>query len=123
MSAKTHRVLPGFGLALGYTLVYLSLLVLLPLGGMILKASALGWGQIIDIALEAGVFVHESRDLVSLLMDIDLDQQIPPALYRTIAELLAWLYHIESAQKSGLPLPAPPDPLASLNATFTDKQN
>ncbi|WP_348695458.1 EscU/YscU/HrcU family type III secretion system export apparatus switch protein [Duganella fentianensis] len=79
--------------------------------------------QIIDIALEAGVFVHESRDLVSLLMDIDLDQQIPPALYRTIAELLAWLYHIESAQKSGLPLPAPPDPLASLNATLTDKQN
>ncbi|MCE1183904.1 MAG: sulfate ABC transporter permease subunit CysT [Rhodocyclales bacterium] len=51
MSAKTHRVLPGFGLALGYTLVYLSLLVLLPLGGMVLKASALGWGQIIDIAL------------------------------------------------------------------------
>lgn len=51
MSAKTHRVLPGLGLALGYTLVYLSLLVLLPLGGMVLKASALGWGQIIDIAL------------------------------------------------------------------------
>ena len=30
MAAKTHRVLPGFGLALGYTLVYLSLLILLP---------------------------------------------------------------------------------------------
>lgn len=51
MAAKTHRVLPGFGLALGYTLVYLSLLVLLPLGGMILKASELGFGQIVDIAL------------------------------------------------------------------------
>ena len=51
MAAKTHRVLPGFGLALGYTLVYLSLLILLPLGGMILKASELGFGQIIDIAL------------------------------------------------------------------------
>lgn len=48
---KTNRVLPGFGLALGYTLVYLSLLILLPLGGMILKASDLGWSQIIDIAL------------------------------------------------------------------------
>jgi sulfate transport system permease protein len=35
MSAKSQRVLPGFGLALGYTLVYLSLLILLPLGGMI----------------------------------------------------------------------------------------
>jgi sulfate transport system permease protein len=51
MAAKSHRVLPGFGLALGYTLVYLSLLILLPLGGMILKASELGFGQIVDIAL------------------------------------------------------------------------
>jgi len=51
MAAKTHRVLPGFGLALGYTLVYLSLLILLPLGGMILKASELGFSQILDIAL------------------------------------------------------------------------
>ena len=51
MATKTHRVLPGFGLALGYTLVYLSLLILLPLGGMILKASELGFWQIIDIAL------------------------------------------------------------------------
>ena len=51
MAEKTHRVLPGFGLALGYTLVYLSLLILLPLGGMVLKASELGFGQIIDIAL------------------------------------------------------------------------
>jgi sulfate transport system permease protein len=51
MATKTHRVLPGFGLALGYTLVYLSLLILLPLGGLILKASELGFSQIIDIAL------------------------------------------------------------------------
>ena len=51
MPSPSRRVLPGFGLALGYTLVYLSLLVLLPLGGMVLKASQLGWGQILDIAL------------------------------------------------------------------------
>jgi len=51
MATKTHRVLPGFGLALGYTLVYLSLLILLPLGGMVLKASELGFSQIMDIAL------------------------------------------------------------------------
>jgi flagellar biosynthesis protein len=42
-------------------------------------------------------------------MNVDLDQQIPPMLYRTIAELLAWLYHIEAAQKSGAPLPPAPD--------------
>jgi flagellar biosynthesis protein len=52
-------------------------------------------------AKEAGVFVHESKELVQLLMGVDLDREIPPALYRAIAELLAWLYHIESAQKHG----------------------
>ena len=65
--------------------------------------------QIIARAQEAGVFVHESKELVSLLMDVDLDREIPPALYRVVAELLAWLYHVESAQKSGLPLPEVPD--------------
>ncbi|MDB5961984.1 MAG: flhB [Massilia sp.] len=64
--------------------------------------------QIISRAREAGVFVHESKELVALLMDVDLDRQIPPALYRAIAELLAWLYHVDSAKGRGDPLPAPP---------------
>ena len=50
-SAASRRVLPGFGLALGYTLVYLSILILLPLGGMVFKTSELGLGAILDIAL------------------------------------------------------------------------
>ena len=58
MSAKSQRVLPGFGLALGYTLVYLSLLILIPLGGMIFKASELGFAQILDIAFEFGVVLQ-----------------------------------------------------------------
>jgi flagellar biosynthesis protein len=65
--------------------------------------------NIIARAHEAGVFVHESKELVALLMQIDLDNQIPPALYRAIAELLAWLYHVESAQANGEPAPPPPD--------------
>jgi sulfate/thiosulfate transport system permease protein len=36
-----RRVLPGFGLSLGYTMLYLSLLVLIPLGACFLKASTL----------------------------------------------------------------------------------
>lgn len=75
---------------------------------VVAKGRGLVAGQIIERAREAGVFVHESKELVSLLMDIDLDGQIPPALYRAIAELLAWLYHIESAQQLGRTLPAPP---------------
>ncbi len=50
MSAKKNNVLPGFGLALGYTLVYLSVLVLIPLGGLVLKSTALTFAQFWDIA-------------------------------------------------------------------------
>jgi flagellar biosynthesis protein len=79
-----------------------------PAPKVVAKGRGLVAEQIIHVANEAGVHIHESKELVSLLMDVDLDRQIPPALYRTIAELLAWLYHIESAQKSGLS-PPPPD--------------
>lgn len=40
---KTHRVLPGFGLSLGLTLTYLSLLVLIPLSTIFFKSGTLGW--------------------------------------------------------------------------------
>lgn len=56
--------------------------------------------EIIARAREHGVFVHESKELVALLMQVELDKNIPPELYRAVAELLAWLYHIESAHKT-----------------------
>jgi flagellar biosynthesis protein len=52
--------------------------------------------QIIARAHEHGVYVHESAELVSLLMQVDLDQHIPPQLYLAVAELLAWLYRLEN---------------------------
>ena len=45
-----NRVLPGFGLSLGCTLVYLSLLILLPLAGLLMTASSLSLAQFWDIA-------------------------------------------------------------------------
>lgn len=54
---------------------------------------------IIERAREAGVYVHESPALVSLLMQVDLDQHIPPELYVAVAELLAWLYRLEHGLK------------------------
>jgi len=54
--------------------------------------------QIIVRAREHGVYVHESPELVSLLMQIDLDQRIPPQLYIAVSELLAWIYRLESGQ-------------------------
>jgi len=50
---------------------------------------------IIEKAGQHGVYVHESRDLVALLLQVDLDQQIPPQLYVAVAELLAWIYRLE----------------------------
>ena len=50
---------------------------------------------IIACAKEAGVYVHESPELVALLTQVDIDEHIPPQLYMAIAELLAWLYRIE----------------------------
>jgi flagellar biosynthesis protein len=63
--------------------------------------------QIIDRARDAGVYVHESRELVALLMQVDLDDRIPPKLYVAIAELLAWIYRLEHD-----PAAAPPPSLA-----------
>ncbi len=45
MAKKTTSVLPGFKLTLGYTLLYLSLIVLIPLAGTFWKTSALTWVQ------------------------------------------------------------------------------
>ncbi len=50
---------------------------------------------IIACAKDAGVYVHESPELVTLLMQVDIDQHIPPELYRAVAELLVWLYKME----------------------------
>jgi sulfate transport system permease protein len=45
LSFKQHSVLPGFGLTFGYTIFYLSLIVLVPLSALFLKTTALGWTQ------------------------------------------------------------------------------
>ena len=52
---------------------------------------------IIARARESGVPVHESRELVAALMNFDLDQRIPPALYVAVAEVLTWVYRMEHA--------------------------
>lgn len=42
---KQRRVLPGFGLSMGYTIVYLSLIILIPLAVLVLKASTLSFAD------------------------------------------------------------------------------
>lgn len=45
VTLKQRSVLPGFGITLGYTLVYLSVIVLIPLSALIIKTSSLTWTQ------------------------------------------------------------------------------
>jgi flagellar biosynthesis protein len=47
--------------------------------------------------------VHESREMVALLMGLDLDQRIPPELYVAVAELLAWIYRVEKGLNAAPP--------------------
>lgn len=70
---------------------------------VVAKGRGLLADAIIERAREAGVYVHESPALVSLLMQVDLDQHIPPELYLAVAELLAWLYRLEHGETSEAP--------------------
>jgi len=42
---RSHSILPGFGLTMGFTVFYLSLIVLIPLGATFLKTFSAGWGH------------------------------------------------------------------------------
>jgi sulfate transport system permease protein len=41
--ARQKNILPGFGISLGYTIIYLTLIVLIPLAGTFLKTAGIGW--------------------------------------------------------------------------------
>jgi sulfate transport system permease protein len=44
VSGRRRRVIPGFGLSLGYTMAWLGLIVLIPLAGLFMHSAQLGWG-------------------------------------------------------------------------------
>ena len=43
MKARSRNVIPGFGLTMGYTIVYLSLIALIPLSTIFVKTTGMGW--------------------------------------------------------------------------------
>jgi flagellar biosynthesis protein len=73
------------------------------------RVVAKGYGTLADTiirtARENGLYVHQSPELVGLLMQVDLDSHIPPQLYVAVAELLAWLYRLESRAGADTILP------------------
>ena len=70
------------------------------------RVTASGKGErarkIIETAREAGVYIQEDPDLVELLAKIPLGQEIPAELYRTVAEVLAFVYKVNEQFKNKL---------------------
>jgi sulfate transport system permease protein len=54
---RRRSVLPGFGLSLGYTITYLSLIVLIPLAGLGFSSAQLGWAEFWRIAMDERVLL------------------------------------------------------------------
>ena len=50
--------------------------------------------KIIDIAKEHNVPLYEDQNLIQVLEALDLETEIPPELYRAVAEVLAFIYRL-----------------------------
>ena len=48
--------------------------------------------RILEVARHHGIPIRQDRDLVQVLASLDLYQEIPPDLYKAVAEILAFLY-------------------------------
>ncbi len=64
------------------------------------KVTAKGQGwvaeKIIAMAEEQNIPIKKDKDLMELLEKIDVGQEIPEALYKIVAELLAWVYTLNT---------------------------
>ena len=49
---KAPSVIPGFGLTLGFSLAYLTLIILIPLSGLVWRSASLGWTEFFAIATD-----------------------------------------------------------------------
>lgn len=61
------------------------------------KGTGLTAENILRIAQEHGIPLHENSSLASALSCIPLDQEIPQELYQIVAEILAFIYAIDDA--------------------------
>lgn len=52
--------------------------------------------KIIETARANNVPLHEDKNLVQVLEALDIDTEIPPELYRAVAEVLAFIYRLNA---------------------------
>ena len=59
--AAARRILPGFGLSLGFTLTYLSVIVLIPLTAVFLKTAGMSWDGFVQAVASPRVLASVRR--------------------------------------------------------------
>lgn len=66
------------------------------------KVVGKGQGSLADrmltLAREHGIPLHEDKDLLTMLEVLDVGVEIPPRLYRALAEVLAHVYRLDKQQ-------------------------
>lgn len=55
--------------------------------------------NILAVAQKSTIPVYQNKTLVNMLMALEIDREIPPELYRTIAEVMAYVYRIDKKAK------------------------
>ena len=62
------------------------------------KVTAKGWGvvaeKILEVARKHNIPIKEDPDLIQILAKLDIDKEIPPSLYKVVAEILAFVYSV-----------------------------
>ncbi|MEH6470208.1 MAG: EscU/YscU/HrcU family type III secretion system export apparatus switch protein [Halopseudomonas sp.] len=72
------------------------------------KGKGLVAEEIIRIAAEHGIMIHEDPTLVETLSLLQLGQDIPESLYKAIAEVIAFAYSLRSDKPISDPTSEPP---------------
>ena len=54
--------------------------------------------KIIEIAKKNNIYIHNDPDLIEILSQLDINDEIPPDLYIVAAELLAFVYSLNSGK-------------------------
>ena len=57
--------------------------------------------RILEVAKQNNIIIHEDADLVEALSKLDIKQEIPPELYKVVAEILMFIYRLNN--KTGAP--------------------
>ena len=116
-----RAALPGFRLAMGYTVVYLSLLVLIPLSTLFFKSSAIGWSGFLSEATSPRVLAAYRLSLVTSIISALIN-----VIFGTLVAwtLVRYIFPLKSIIDALVDLPfALPTSVAGITLTAVYAQN